>query len=138
MHDYKWVAEPLNCYKAMADRLSFDDAVKAFDPNYVEKIEENTKVEADDFFSDEEEETALDLDVIEGEVEAPKAQTTRTAGGRGKKLNLTKPLVVETEVDEFDDLEEVEEVEEEEPQAPVTKKKKIVIEDDDGFDDFDL
>ena len=140
VHDYKWVAEPLNCYKAMADRLSFDDAVKAFDPNYVEKIEENTKVEADDFFSDEEEETALDLDIIEEkvEVEAPKAQTTRTAGGRGKKLNLTKPLVAETEVDEFDDLEEVEEVEEEEPQAPVTKKKKIVIEDDDGFDDFDL
>jgi hypothetical protein len=141
VHDYKWVMEPLNCYKAMADRLSFEDAVKAFDPNYVEKIEENSKVEADDFFSDDDEEVSLDLDVAEEEVvaEAPKAATTRTAGGRGRKLNLTKPLVVEKEEDDFGDLEEdaEEEIEEEELQAPVTKKKKVVIEDD-GFDEFDL
>ena len=141
VHDYKWVMEPLNCYKAMADRLSFEDAVKAFDPNYVEKIEENTKVETDDFFSDDDEEVSLDLDVAEEEVvaEAPKATTTRTAGGRGRKLNLTKPLIVEKEEDDFGDLEEdvEEEIEEEELQAPVSKKKKVVIEDD-GFDEFDL
>ena len=135
VHDYKWVSEPLNCYDAMTGKLSLEEATKLFDPDYVEKLDESS---ADDFFSDEEE-VSLDVTATEEPVEEEITPvTTRTAGGRGKKLNLTKPLVVETEVDEFDDLEEVEEVEEEEPQAPVTKKKKIVIEDDDGFDDFDL
>lgn len=135
VHDYKWASEPLNCYDVMTGKLSLEEATKLFDPDYVEKLDESS---VDDFFSDEEE-VSLDVTATEELAEEEiTLVTTRTAGGRGKKLNLTKPLVVETEVDEFDDLEEVEEVEEEEPQAPVAKKKKIVIEDDDGFDDFDL
>jgi hypothetical protein len=139
VHDYKWASEPLNCYEAMANKLSLEEADRMFNPDFVEKLDESS-IE-DDFFSDEEEEVSLDLDVAEEEVvaEAPKATTTRTAGGRGRKLNLTKPLVVEKEEDDFGDLEEdaEEEIEEEELQAPVSKKKKVVIEDD-GFDEFDL
>jgi hypothetical protein len=140
VHDFKWASEPLNCYEAMTDKLSLEEATKLFDPDYVEKLDESST--ADDFFSDEEEEVSLDTgsDVEETvEAVAAPATTTRTAGGRGRKLNLTKPLVVEKEEDDFGDLGEdaEEEIEEEELQAPVTKKKKVVIEDD-GFDEFDL
>jgi hypothetical protein len=123
----------------MTDKLSLEEATKLFDPDYVEKLDESST--ADDFFLDEEEEVSLDTGLdVEETVEAVAApSTTRTAGGRGRKLNLTKPLVVEKEEDDFGDLEEdaEEEIEEEELQAPVTKKKKVVIEDD-GFDEFDL
>ncbi len=130
-HDWKWASEPLNCYSAMIERVSYQQAVKTFDPGYVEKLDDAATL--DDVFSldsdesSEDESLEIPIDVKASEELEP--AKTVTPGGRAKKINLTKPEVKQT--DFVDELEEFVET-----PKPKKKEVKTVVEDD--FDDFDL